>query len=163
MKCGKAVKLVSDYVDGCLAVAVRAEFEAHVSQCERCAAELRDTERLVSSLASLSKGRAPVDCWAGISERITERERRAFSWGGRLLKPAFAVPAVALAIVLALLAVQPSHIEEEPVRVAVPVAEYDHYISAHSRLQREQAFSDPDVTFVAAELQKASLTAGSAR
>jgi anti-sigma factor RsiW len=56
LTCQELVELVTDYLDGALAPAERARFEAHVSGCEGCAAYL---EQMRSTLALL--GALPAD------------------------------------------------------------------------------------------------------
>jgi anti-sigma factor RsiW len=51
--CREVVELVSDYLEGALAVSDRARFEAHLTGCDGCSAyleQMRATVRLAGSL-----------------------------------------------------------------------------------------------------------------
>jgi len=158
MNCKKACEITSDYIDGCLPHHSRCEYEAHISRCPECAAELDEMRRVLSALSSLSVRGSSVDCWPALRTIIVERGTPRPVWHF-LLRPMVAAPAAALAAVLGALLVLPAHVQEPPGRSPASMPEYGHYIAAHARLQRQQAFADPDVTFVAAELEKASVAA----
>jgi anti-sigma factor RsiW len=57
--CREFVELVSDYLEGALAPAEHARFEAHLAECDGCAGYLEDMRRMVGSMSDLPK--APVD------------------------------------------------------------------------------------------------------
>ena len=67
-----------------------------------------------------------------------------------------AAPVFAAAVLLAVLLILPGQMGQGPGLSPAAVPEYGRYITAHAGLQQRQAFADPDVTFVAAELEKAS-------
>ena len=48
--CREFVELVTDYLEGALADAERARFEAHLAECEGCTGYLEDMRRLVGTL-----------------------------------------------------------------------------------------------------------------
>jgi len=48
--CREFVELVTDFLEGRLADAERARFEAHLAECDGCAGYLEDMRRLVGSL-----------------------------------------------------------------------------------------------------------------
>jgi anti-sigma factor RsiW len=53
MTCKQMVELVTDYLEGALAPADRARFEAHLAVCEGCTrylAQMRETIRLTGTL-----------------------------------------------------------------------------------------------------------------
>jgi anti-sigma factor RsiW len=53
MSCRELVELVTDYLEGALAPADRRRFEAHVTECDGCAAylaQMRDTLRVAGRL-----------------------------------------------------------------------------------------------------------------
>jgi anti-sigma factor RsiW len=57
LTCQEMVELVTDYLDGAMAPALRARFEAHLAGCEGCAAyldQLRTTIRLAGELPRLA-------------------------------------------------------------------------------------------------------------
>jgi len=156
MKCKRASELISDYLDGRLAEPARQEFESHLADCSYCASEVEAASELLASLSSLSGRRSPVDCWSGVRAAISAHQRAATPWWHWVVRPVVAAPAAAVAVALAVFLMWPSG--------NVPMAsdkasEYSYYIGAHSHLQRQQTFADPDVVFVGAELQKASLVA----
>jgi anti-sigma factor RsiW len=51
--CREFVELVTDYLEGTLPDDERLRFEAHLTDCDGCAAYLEDMRRLVSSLHEL--------------------------------------------------------------------------------------------------------------
>ncbi len=158
MNCDKVANLISDYLDGHLAVQARSEFESHVGGCDNCASELRQTRSMLQELAALGGCKSPVDCWGHV-RRHTIRSRPQVLWRRYLLRPAAAVPALAAVLLLAALLIWPGS-TPEPVRAhsAVSVSEYTLYVSEHSRLQSEGAFTDPAITFITAELETAELS-----
>jgi anti-sigma factor RsiW len=158
MNCKKASEITSDYIDGCLPHHAQSEYEAHISRCAECAAELDEMRRMLSSLSSLAVRDSSVDMWPGLRTVIMERGRPRPVWHF-LLRPVIAAPAAALAAVLAAMLVLPAQMETPNVRSTVSMPEYGHYITAHSRFQRQQAFADPDISFAAAELEKARVAA----
>ena len=68
-----------------------------------------------------------------------------------------AIPASAGAMIAAFVLLWPGAVEE-PQTNYVSAPEYSQYISAHSRVQRQQTFVDPDVAFISAELEKVSVS-----
>jgi len=163
MNCKYVSRLISDYVDGSLEDNVKAELDVHFGECEQCASDRDATERLVASLSTLGGLRSPVDCWRGVQVRISPGRQLALPWWRWLLKPVVAAPAAAVMAVLALLLAWPL---SQPLPLSSDEAfapEYSYYIAAHSRLQRRQAFADPEAVFLRAELQKAALLQGSAK
>ena len=163
MKCKKAVGMISDYIDDTLSGVSRQEIEMHLAECPDCTAEVEATRKLVGGLSSLSCSENPVDCWAGVKEKIARRRMVRPWWSGGLFRPAYAAPAFALVAILAFLLIWPLRGPFGTPRAASPPPEYASYISAHLRVQRMQAFNDPDVPFIAAELEKASLPGDSSR
>lgn len=158
MNCKKVADLMSDYMDECLSDKMRVDLEMHMQECSRCKEDLRAMDAMLTNLRSLSGQRSPVNCWAGVRERIVERETSRLSWFAWILRPAIAAPVLALGLLLAVFLAWPSSIENTRTNSLVSDAEYSRYIGAHSNLQRQQAFADPDVTFITAELEKASLS-----
>lgn len=161
MNCKHVTDLVCDYISDCLTPSARRELEAHLAVCPACRAEVADAENMVSCLATLSAGRAPVDCWSAVRRQIVARESR---WSGWLhwVRPAFAVPAAAVAaLLLVVVLLWPFHAPKPSAPQAVPASEYARYVTEHSRFQRQQAFTDPDVTFIAAEFEKARVVSAS--
>lgn len=156
MNCRNCVELMSEYLDDCLSGGVLRQLEDHLASCERCSSEVESMRGMLASLRDLSGERSPVDCWEHVQLAVSvARPEPALSrW---LLRPLIAVPALAAAILAALLFLWPSSVEEPIMMRPIGVPEYSRYISAHSSVQRRQTLVDPDVTFVTAELEKASL------
>lgn len=160
MNCKEVSGFVSEYVDGCLAGSVQRDFEHHLETCAHCAGEVDATRRLLASLGSLSGQRSPVDCWDHVRASIKSRPADRLRWWRWALRPVVAAPAAAVVAALVALLVWPfGNAPTASDKAFAP--EYSYYIGAHSHLQRQQAFADPDVAFVRAELQKASLVASS--
>ena len=158
MRCKDAAGSMSDYLAGSLAETAAAELESHLACCPACAAEVSRTRRRVASLTSLSGERSPIDLWAGARARIMAAQTVKALWWRWVIRPVVAAPTAAVMALLALFILWPS--PDAPMDKAF-APEYTYYIGAHSHLQRQQAFVDPDVVFVGAELQKSSLVANS--
>lgn len=156
MKCKRASELIPDHLGGWIAEPEDQEFESHLADCSYCASEVEATRELLVSLSSLSGRRSPVDCWSHVRATISSPQRATTPWWRWVVRPVVAAPAAAVTVVLALFLMWPSG--NAPM-ASDKASEYSYYIGAHSHLQRQQAFADPDVVFVGAELQKASLVA----
>lgn len=154
MNCRQVGRLICEYIGGCLPSAVSREVEAHLRECPACRREVQCAEEMVSCLNSLSCHKAPMDCWPGVREMIAERESQRSGWFAWIARPVMAAPALAAAVLLAVLLLWPSAVRE-PSRAPEAIPGYSHYVTAHSRAQQRQAFTDPDVVFIAAELEKA--------
>jgi anti-sigma factor RsiW len=152
MKCKRVLGLVSDYLGGQLTESTKQDFELHIDCCPACASEVKATSGLLASLSSLSGKRSPVDCWNGVRTCILVERREMTPWWRSVMRPVVAAPAAVAMAVLALFLLWPS-----PQASVASSGEYSNYIEAHSVLQRQQALADPDVVFVVAELEKASL------
>jgi anti-sigma factor RsiW len=61
---------LSEYIDGELAAAERQELEAHLAECQECAATLEQLRRVRGRAASLEDRPPTSDLWSGIAERI---------------------------------------------------------------------------------------------
>ena len=59
--CGSVVKLLADYLEHQLPLALRAELERHLERCPRCVAQLRTYESTVSLLRSLREDDLPPE------------------------------------------------------------------------------------------------------
>lgn len=157
MNCEKMAELMSDYVDGCLSGQDCSDLETHLTVCRNCREHLESIRAVVTSLKHLAGCRCPVDCWPDVRRRVLDRSHVKPAWHGLLLRPAVAVPAAVGAAVLALILAWPAHIEEPAAQDLLSPPEYARYIGAHSAVQSRQMLTDPDVTFIAAELEKAAL------
>ena len=61
---------LSDYLDGDMNSAERAECEAHVATCEPCSADLDALRDVLARARSLQAPALPAELWSGIQERI---------------------------------------------------------------------------------------------
>jgi anti-sigma factor RsiW len=162
MNCRKIAVLISEYLDDGLAGHMRVRFEAHIHDCEDCAQRLASMKDMLASLKSLNTTRTPVDCWSGVRSKIIEQQSARQSRQPWFLRSAYAVPAFAFVMVLVMLLVLPVCIKNDRSTVnPASIPEYAQCISAHSRAQRQQVLGDPHVTFIAAEMENASLTTDS--
>ena len=148
---------MSEYLDGNLTGSNLAKFDIHISECKHCAEELYEMDNMISTLGLLSVSKSPVDCWAAVSERICEERIVAPTVKWWFLRPIVTAPAVALALLITILMIWPSQIVQEKQMKMTSVAEYQHYIGAHARLQRQHPFTDPDITFINAEYDNKSI------
>ena len=156
MNCKDVVGCISEYVDGLLSMSKVRDIEAHFAECSECRNELKSTQEMIASLSSLSGQKSPVDCWDSVRASIQPMRQRKPVWWRRALRPVFAVPAAGLVAILVIFLAWPTG-NTPVVSDKAYASEYNYYIGAHSRLQRQQAFVDPDVVYMRAELQKASL------
>jgi anti-sigma factor RsiW len=62
---------LSDYLDGDLSAGERQELEAHLAECEECAATLEQLRRVVARTKALDDRPPATDLWSGIAERIS--------------------------------------------------------------------------------------------
>jgi anti-sigma factor RsiW len=53
MPCEELVELVTDYIEGHLAVVDRARFEAHIADCEYCATYLEQMRQTIRTLGRI--------------------------------------------------------------------------------------------------------------
>lgn len=155
MKCKKFKDMISEYIDSGLSGHERLEFELHAEECLQCSRELEQTESMLLHLSTLGSQKFPVDCWIRVRAEIVQRSVRP-SWRTIFLTPLVAGPALAAIALGATLAMWPWPVQNNP-QTAMPASEYSKYISAHSYSQRLEPLSDPDVAYVAAELEKVSL------
>lgn len=159
MKCRQVSKLVHDYIDGRMPHCDCAELEAHLGSCADCAAELEEVRCVRDDLGGLCGCRAPVDCWESIRHRLPVAEWPASLWRRWGIRPILAVPALAVALLLAAFLIWPGAVDQpDAVASSVPAVEYAHYLKAHTRAQSHQVFSDPDVALAAGELESARVT-----
>ena len=70
MDCGAFDALLTDYLEGDLDHAQRHEIDAHLASCVRCAALVRDLERIRADASELPELVPSNDLWRGIAHRI---------------------------------------------------------------------------------------------
>src|SRR5262245_40791924 len=89
---------LSDYLDDELTSAERQAVEAHLQECEDCAATLADLRRTAGAAAALRETPPSADLWPGIAARSTAGPRAAVPPARRRF--AFTVPQLAAASLL---------------------------------------------------------------
>lgn len=62
---------LSEYLDGELGAGERRELEAHLAECEECAATLEQLRQVVERAKALGDKPPETDLWSGITERIS--------------------------------------------------------------------------------------------
>ena len=72
MNCKKAKKLLVYYVEESLADGRRKAVENHLSQCERCRAELSEIQKLKENLLSLDAPEPGADFWRDFDGRLAQ-------------------------------------------------------------------------------------------
>lgn len=156
MNCREVSELISEYLDGELGAARRREFESHIGACKACASEVASMREMLSSLQMLSKQKCPVDMWQRVRPEIAVRHTSIDHWWRWMLRPMVAAPTLVAAASIAVVLAWPTG--NVPLATDKQFApEYRYYIGAHSHALRQEAFADPDVVFVGAEVEKASL------
>ena len=97
-------ELISAYLDGELTAAERGELAGHVSTCGRCAAELRDLQRVRAAVRALPVLELPVDIYSALGEdrEVVPLHRNRGLWVGA------AAAMVALVIAVAALVTPPA-------------------------------------------------------
>lgn len=99
MRCSKAGKYLSPYIDGELGARESALLESHLAQCDRCSGELGEIKRLRALFGQVERFSAPPGFRAEVMERISSRPKKRFS-----LVPVFSGFAEALVFALAITA-----------------------------------------------------------
>ncbi|MBA3583407.1 MAG: zf-HC2 domain-containing protein [Gemmatimonadetes bacterium] len=74
---GHPTERLSEYLDGELAAAERADIEAHLAACAACAAVLADLQRVVGEARTLQDRPLEGDLWPAIAARLEPRARGA--------------------------------------------------------------------------------------
>lgn len=99
MRCSKAEKYLSPYIDGELGAKQVALLESHLAQCGRCSREFGEIKRLRSLFSQAERFSAPSGFRAEVMERVSGKPAKGFS-----LFPVFTRFAEAVVIVLAITA-----------------------------------------------------------
>ena len=105
MNCKKARELIlSDYTDGECGAKAAHEVRKHLEGCENCRALEKAVKTSVIYLGAAEKAEPPAFLWEKIKSNIlNEKMRVPERFFIRLLKPAFALPAAALALLVLVL------------------------------------------------------------
>jgi anti-sigma factor ChrR (cupin superfamily) len=78
---------LSEYVDGTLSAAERAECEAHLTQCPECPGLVHELRAVVRRATRLATPAPAPDLWAGIAARIRNEGGRATTGGRTAVRP----------------------------------------------------------------------------
>jgi anti-sigma factor RsiW len=79
MRCSKAGKYLSPYVDGELGAREVVRLESHLAQCERCSRELGEIRLLRSLFSNAERFSAPPRLRASVMERVKGPSAKGFS------------------------------------------------------------------------------------
>jgi len=79
MRCSKAGKYFSPYIDGELGKRESSLLESHLAQCERCSGELDELKRLQGQFMQAERFYAPPALRARVMDRVNEQPAQAFS------------------------------------------------------------------------------------
>ena len=158
MNCKKVNDLLNDYLSKCLPEDQCCLVELHIRECGDCANELETYQDIRRELRALSYHEAPVHVWSCIREKVAGNRRAESCWSRWIMRPLVIAPALAVLLLLTIFLIHPFGNSDRvtQARALLSAPEYGSYITAHSGVQRHIPFSDPDVAFVAAELDKAS-------
>lgn len=76
MKCSKAQRFISDYIDNLLDISRAEELENHLERCSRCRDLLDDMKSIVHNAKELNTCRTSADLWPEIEAGVLENNRR---------------------------------------------------------------------------------------
>lgn len=99
MRCSKAGKYLSPYVDGELGASEVVRLESHLAQCDTCSRELGEIRQLSSLFSNAERFSAPPGLRASVMERVNGPSAKGFP-----LIPFFTGFAETVAVLLAITA-----------------------------------------------------------
>lgn len=111
MRCSKAKRLISDYIDNGLKRRHSARLEKHLYTCSACRKILEDFREIAKSARGLEEHIPPRQTWLKIRERLTPEEQRVLTlhpqkrmWFGYLFFPPKLKYALSAALLLVFVA-----------------------------------------------------------
>jgi len=111
MRCSKAKRLISDYIDNSLKRRHSARLEKHLYTCSACRKILEDFREIAKSARGLEELTPPRQTWLKIRERLTPEEQRVLTlhpqkrmWFGYLFFPPKLKYALSAALLLVFVA-----------------------------------------------------------
>ncbi len=111
MRCSKAKRLISDYIDNCLKKRQRIRLEKHLLTCSACRKVLEDFHEIAKSAKGLEELTPSQKTWLKIRERLTPEEQRVLTlhpqkrtWFGYLFFPPRLKYALSAALLLVFVA-----------------------------------------------------------
>ncbi len=75
MNCRKLVELVSDYLEGSLTTAARADLETHLADCQDCTEYVRQIEKTIAALGRLRTSDLPETLRTALMSTTSEEIR----------------------------------------------------------------------------------------
>lgn len=111
MNHGVVTEHLADYLEGDLALDLRALVDAHLDTCETCMQEVREMQQTIRLLRALPEPETPPMIAANVMRRIRAGETRPSLWEriqrvlGGILEPSFVLPASAIAAAALVIAV----------------------------------------------------------
>jgi hypothetical protein len=104
MRCKKAKKLISDYIDGELDSSQRSSLEDHLEECEECRKFMEDTQRIAHTAQELEAGSPSPYVWTRIKHGLKAQSpsyeaprKRVWRWSPQLK---YAVGVLSLLVVV---------------------------------------------------------------
>ena len=79
MKCSRAQRLMSDYLDGLLKESKAQEIERHILRCTNCSDLFGEMKALVQEARNLEKVEPSEDVWLSIENQMTSKNRKPHS------------------------------------------------------------------------------------
>lgn len=111
MKCSKAKRLISDYIDNSLKKRLRARLEKHLNTCADCRKILEDFREIAKNARELEEITPSQDTWLKIRKRLTPEEQKILTlhpqkrtWFGYLFFPTKLKYALSAAVLLVFVA-----------------------------------------------------------
>lgn len=83
MRCAKAERLISDFIDGNLASREKARLQEHLDACPDCAKLLKDFQGIVAGAGELEEFSPSPQVWLKIKERLQPGEQKILSYQPR--------------------------------------------------------------------------------
>lgn len=83
MRCAKAKRLISDFIDKNLATREKARLQEHLDACPDCAKLLKDIQGIIVGAGELEEFSPSPQVWVKIKERLQPREQRILSYQPR--------------------------------------------------------------------------------
>jgi len=132
-ECQKTQNLFSDYRTGLLSPKICRDIEAHISQCPKCAKELRVLDDVMALIErNITDCEPPVGLWNRIYNRITQAQHTnsKAAIGRWLLQPLHAV-GTAIAIAALIAAIMIGGIRQNDMGYSVASHSHAEYIQGH--------------------------------
>ena len=80
MKCSKAHKRISEYIDGLLDESAVHQLEAHLEKCENCSGLLAEMTSLVKNARQMEKVQPSEGVWLSIRKKLIQKDQKTGTW-----------------------------------------------------------------------------------